>query len=90
MLTPQLEFLIGLFILFVVVWFILIIYKRRLERAEEGVLLGVTPERLNPEQAAVLDKVNRLSKPMWIIGTLTVLALLATIAMWIYQGLLIH
>ncbi len=89
MLTPQLKILIGLFIVSVVIWFILIVYKKRLERQEEDkVFLGSTPERLNDEQRQLLDKVNQLSKPLWIVGTLTVLLLLSAVGVWIYQGLL--
>jgi len=89
MLTPQLKILIGLFIVSVVIWFILIVYKKKLERQEEEkVFLGSTPERLNDEQRQLLDKVNQLSKPLWIVGTLTVLLLLSAVGVWIYQGLL--
>jgi len=89
MLTPQLKVLIALFVVSLVVWFILIIYKSKLEREEEEkVFLKTTPERLGKEQAALLQKVNKLSKPMWIVGTLTVLLMLAAVGMWIYQGLL--
>jgi hypothetical protein len=89
MLTPQLEILVGLFIVSLVIWFILIIYKKRLERQEEDkVFLGSTPERLGEEQKQILQKVMKLSKPLWIFGTLTVLLLLCSIGMWIYQGLL--
>jgi len=89
MLTPQLKILIGLFVVSVVTWFVLLVYKSKLEREEEDkVFLGSTPERLGKEQTALLEKVNRLSKPMWIVGTLTFLFMLAAIAMWIYQGLL--
>lgn len=88
MLTPQLKILIGLFIISVVIWFILIIYKKKLERQEEDkIFLGATPERLNEEQRKLLDKVNQLSKPLWIVGTLTILFLLGALAMWVYQGI---
>lgn len=91
MLTPQLEIPIALFIVCVFVWFILIVYKKKLEREEEEkVFLGSTPERLGAEQTAIMQKVNRLSKPMWTIGILTVFFLLASLAVWIYQGLLAH
>jgi hypothetical protein len=89
MLTPELKILVGLFTVSLVVWFILIIYKSKLEREEEEqVFLKSTPERLGEKQAALLQKVNKLSKPMWIVGTLTVLLMLAAVGMWIYQGLL--
>jgi hypothetical protein len=89
MLTPQLKILIVLFVISVVIWFILIVYKKRLEREEEDkVFLGSTPERLNEEQTKLLEKVNRLSKPMWIVGSVTVLLLLSAVGVWIYQGLL--
>lgn len=88
MLTPQLEILLALFIIGVIVWMILLVYKSRLERQEEDkVFLGST-ERLKEEDAALLQKVNRLSKPIWIVAILTVLFLLAGIGVWIYQGLI--
>ncbi|MDE3137119.1 MAG: hypothetical protein KGL59_11130 [Acidobacteriota bacterium] len=91
MLTPQLEILIGLFIVSLVIWFILIIYKTRLERQEEDkVFLGSTPERMGEDQKKILQKVMGLSKPLWIVGTLTVLFMLCAIGVWIYQGLLSH
>ncbi len=88
-LTPQLQILIILFGISVLVWLILAVYKSRLSREEEDkVFLGTTPERMNEEHSKLMEKVTRLSKPMWIVGVVTVLLLLATIGMWIYQGLL--
>jgi hypothetical protein len=43
---------------------------------------------MGEEQRQILQKVMGLSKPLWIFGTLTVLLLLCTIGVWIYQGLL--
>jgi hypothetical protein len=71
-----------------VIWFCLIIYKKRLERQEEDKVFLTTPERMGEEQRQILQKVMGLSKPLWIFGTLTVLLLLCTIGVWIYQGLL--
>lgn len=88
-LTPQLLTLVVLFAISVVVWIALLIYKGRLEREEEDkVFLGTTPERLKAEDAALLEKVNRLSKPIWIVGVISVLLLCGAVAVWIYQGLL--
>jgi hypothetical protein len=88
-LTPQLGTLIVLFVISVVVWIALLIYKSRLEREEEDkIFLGTTPERLKEEDAALLQKVNRISKPIWIVGVITVLLLFGAVAVWIYQGLL--
>lgn len=89
MLTPQLKILIGLFAVSLIIWIGLILYKKSLEReVEDKVFLGTTPERLGEKQAALLQKVNKLSMPMWIFGTLTVLLLLGTVGMWLYQGLM--
>lgn len=89
MLTPQLKILIVLFAVSLIVWIGLILYKKQLEReVEDKVFLGSTPERLGEKQAALLQKVNKLSMPMWIFGSLTVLLLIGTIGMWLYQGLM--
>ncbi len=86
-LSPQLEILVVLFCISLVVWFVMIVYKSRLERtAEERVFLAKTPD-LSEQDSQLLRKVNRLSVPMWIIGILTVLLLLAVLGTWIYQGL---
>ena len=87
--TPQLKILIALFVLSAVIWLILIFYKSRLEREEEDkVFLGSTPERMGEAQIAILQKVGRLSKPLWIFGVLSLLFLLAAVGTWIYQGVL--
>jgi uncharacterized membrane protein len=88
-LSPQLEILIILFGISLIIWILLLIYKSRLARQEEQqVFLGTPPERLGEKQTELLKKVNRLSKPLWIFGLLTIFLLLATLGVWIYQGLL--
>lgn len=89
MLTPQLKILIVLLAISLIVWIVLILYKRKLEQeVEDKVLLGTTPERLSEKQAALLQKVDKASKPIWIFGTLTVLLVIATVGLWLYQGLM--
>jgi hypothetical protein len=88
-LDPRLKLLIILFAISVVVWLVLIIYRGRLAREEEDqVFLGTTPERLSAKDTALMQRVARLSTPIWIVGVLMVLLLLATIALWIYLGLM--
>ncbi|HVB34297.1 MAG TPA: hypothetical protein VNJ52_08015 [Patescibacteria group bacterium] len=70
----------------VVVFLFLLVYKGRLERKGDEVY-RTTPERLNEQQKALLRKVDSLSKPMWFVGTLMVLLMLASVGWWIYQGL---
>lgn len=84
--NPQLEILVVLLVISIVVFLILLIYKSRLEREGEDAL-RTTPERLNEKQRALLKKVDNLSKPMWIVGTLVVILVLASIGLWIVQGL---
>ncbi|HEV2388264.1 MAG TPA: hypothetical protein VGS20_13525 [Candidatus Acidoferrales bacterium] len=88
-LDPKLELLIILFAISVVVWLALIIYRGRLAREEEDqVFLGTTPERLTEKDRAIMKRVARLSTPIWIVGVLMVLLLLASICLWVYQGLM--
>lgn len=88
-LTPELEILIILFGISLIVWIFLIFYKSRLSQQEDQqVFLGSAHERASEKQMALLNKVNRLSKLMWIFGLLTFGLLLAGIGVWIYQGLL--
>lgn len=78
--------LVVLLAISVVVFLILLIYKGKLERKGDEVF-RTTPERLNDQQKAMLKKVDSLSKPLWIVGTLMVLLGLASIGWWIYIGL---
>jgi hypothetical protein len=88
-LQPPLEILIALFVASLVIWLILVFYKSRLEReVEEKVLLGSTPERLGAEQQKILNKVNGMSKWLWMFGVLTVVFLLGAVGAWIYYGIL--
>lgn len=88
-LDPRLKLLIILFAISVVVWLALIIYRGRLARVEEDqVFLGTTPERLTAKETAIMQKVARLSMPIWIVGVAMVLLLLASICLWVYLGLL--
>jgi uncharacterized membrane protein len=83
---PLLRILIILFGVSIVIFLILLIYKSRLERQGDEVF-RTTPERMSEQQKALLQKVNNLSKPLWIVGTLTVLLLLASVGWWIVTGL---
>lgn len=83
---PVLRILVILLCICVVVFFILLVYKGRLERQGEDAF-RTTPERMNDKQKAVLKKVDSLSVPLWIVGTLVVLLVLGTIGWWVYQGL---
>ena len=84
--NSSLEILIILFGVSVVVYLLMLIYRSHLERQGEDAF-RTTPERLNDKQKAVLKKVDSLSKPIWVVGTLMVLLLLASLGLWIVQGL---
>lgn len=86
-LNPTLKLLIVLFVASLVIWLLLLIYKSRLEQAGEDVF-RTTPERLTEEQKKVLQKVDRLSIPMWIFGILSIVILLCSVAYWLYSGLM--
>jgi hypothetical protein len=83
---PVLRILVILLVISIVVFLILLLYKGRLERQGEDAF-RTTPERLNDKQKALLKKVDSLSTPLWIVGTLMVLLVLGTLGWWIYQGL---
>lgn len=83
---PLLEILIILFAVSVVVFLFLLMYRARLHRQEDEAF-RTRPERLSDAQKAVLKKAEGLSKPMWIVGVLMVLFLLAMVSWWIIVGL---
>lgn len=89
MLDPKLFSLIVLFVVCAVLWLIVILYRGRLMRDEEDkVFLASTREQMGTEQQAIMKKVSALSMPIWILGVLAIIFLLASIALWIYQGLM--
>lgn len=83
---PLLEILIILFVVSVVVFLILLMYRSRLHRLEDDAFRTM-PERLTDAQKAVLKRAEGLSKPMWIVGVLMVVFLLAMVSWWIILGL---
>jgi len=85
-LSGEVKLLIALFVISLVVWIALFLYKGRLERDEEDVF-RTTPERLTDEQKKVLQKVDSLSKPIWVFAILTFLFLVASVGAWLYHGL---
>ncbi|HVB98957.1 MAG TPA: hypothetical protein VNJ12_06440 [Candidatus Dormibacteraeota bacterium] len=84
--NSPLQILVVLFCVSVVVFLLMLFYKSHLERKGEEAF-RTTPERLNDQQKALLKKVDGMSKPMWIVGTLMVLLLLSSIGLWIFLGL---
>jgi hypothetical protein len=84
--NSTLEILVILLCISVVVFLFLLMYKSHLDRQGEEAF-RTTPERLNEQQKALLKKVDKLSAPLWIAGTLMVLLLLGSVGFWIYQGL---
>lgn len=83
---PLLRTLLILLVISIVVFLILLVYKSRLQRQEDDAF-RTTPERLTDAQKAVMKKVGSLSTPLWIVGTLVILLLLASVGWWIVQGL---
>lgn len=86
-LNATLKLLIVLFIISVVIWLILLIYRSRLEQSGAEAF-RTTPERMTEEQKKKLQKVDRMSIPMWIFGILSIIFLLCSVAYWIYLGLM--
>lgn len=86
--SPLVRALLGVWIVVTVVWIAVLIYRTVLVRREEAEIFLARPDQLNPQQQAFIQRVERLSRPAWMLGVLSGLLLLAWLGLWIYQGLM--
>ena len=86
--TPLMVGLAVVWGIFTVGLIILLIYRSTLTmHEEEGLYLDDANSHLQQEQTELLVKVNRLTIPVWIMGTGCGVLLLVLAGMFIYQGL---
>jgi hypothetical protein len=86
--TPLMVGLAVVWGIFTVGLIILLIYRSTLTmHEEEGLYLDDANSHLQQEQTELLVKVNRLTVPVWVMGTGSGLLLLVLAGMFIYQGL---
>ena len=69
-------------------WLALVGYKAVIANHEDDQLFLAKGESVMAnEQHAVVARINKLSKPIWMLGVLSGLLLLSTIGLWLWQGL---
>jgi hypothetical protein len=86
--SPMVRALLLSWIAITVVWIILLVYRTLLSRREEEEIFLGRPDQLSPEQQAIMQRLERLTRPIWALGVLSGLLLIAWLGLWIYQGLM--
>lgn len=71
-------------IVLVVLW----IYRSILEDKEEDhLILDKAEEHMAREQREVVQRIERLTRPMWVLGVLSGVLLLVLAGVWVWEGL---
>jgi hypothetical protein len=86
--SPMVRALLISWIVVTLFWIVLLVYRTMLSRREEEEIFLGRPDQLSPEQMALTQRVARLSRPIWTLGVLSGLLLIAWLGLWIYQGLM--
>jgi hypothetical protein len=73
------------------IWLALLAYRAWLaSREEEQMYLGSTPAPGAQEQTAIVGKLTKLAKPIWVLGILTGVMFVTLIGLWLWQGMNAH
>jgi hypothetical protein len=87
-LKPPLEYLAFAWALITVVWLLVLGYRGVIATREEDQLyLAKGEEHMLVEQQAVVGTLVKLSKPLWVLGILSGVLLIAMIGFWLWQGM---
>jgi hypothetical protein len=83
-----LGYLSLLWVLLAVLWLALLVYRGTLTIHEEDTLfLSKGESKAAEEQHVIVDKLNRLSKPLWASGISVGVLLLFILGSWLYRAM---
>lgn len=72
-------------------WVVLLAYRAWLaSREEDQMFLASSHVPGANEQTLIVARLGRLSKPIWILGTLTGTLTLTILGLWLWQGMNAH
>ena len=86
--SPGMLWLVGSWGVLTTILIILLIYRSTLTMHEDDQLfLDESESHMAQEQVEILSKVNRLSLPLKVLGTVSGVMLLVIAGLFVYQGL---
>jgi cobalamin biosynthesis Mg chelatase CobN len=88
LISGWLGYLSLLWVLLAVLWLALLVYRGTLTIHEEDTLfLSKGESKAAEEQHVIVDKLNRLSTPLWASGTLVGVLLLLILGVWLWRAM---
>jgi hypothetical protein len=87
-LKPPLEYISFAWASVTVVWLLLLGYRGVMANKEDDQLyLAKGEEHMLVEQQVLVGRLAKMSKPLWVLGILSGLLLVAMIGFWLWQGM---
>ncbi len=87
--SSTLEMLLVVWGVLTALLLVLLIYRSTLSIHEEDQLyLDEAEAHMQKEQDEIHAKLDRTTKPLWVLGSASALFLLVSAGVWLYQGLL--
>ncbi len=85
---PPLEYLALAWASITVLWLMVLGYRGVIANREEDQLyLAKGEEHMLVEQQAIVGTLVKLSKPLWVLGILSGVLLVAMVGFWLWQGM---
>jgi NADH:ubiquinone oxidoreductase subunit 6 (subunit J) len=88
LLSPPLLYFLIVWSVVTLLWLALLVYRGVMQNREEDQLfITGGHEQMAADQSVLISKVTKLGKPIWALGIVSVVLLVAMIGIWMWMGL---
>jgi uncharacterized membrane protein len=84
-------YLVAMWVLVTLTFAILVTYRRRMAKHEADWIPltdDAREDRAIQEQTVIEMRAQKLARPIWILGTLSIVIFLVTLGYWVYHGVM--